>query len=77
MLSHPLLGAGQWSGAQEWATIPKSVGYVEPVEDPKMFFPPILNYILNLCLENNNKNFRKGKKELLKQNQGQNGHQLC
>ena len=43
--------------------IPKSVGYVGPVEDPKMFFSPNSKLILNLCLENNNKNFRKGEKE--------------
>ena len=92
LLSRPLLGTGQWSGAQEWANPQVSrvcegqlrvlkyltpFGVFFPPKYLSVFFSPNSKQILNLCLENN-KNFSKGKKkELLKQNQGQNGHQFC
>lgn len=79
----PLLGTGQWSGAQEWANPQVSrvcegqLRVLKYLTVLSVFFPPNSKLILNLCLENNNKNFRKEKKkELIKQNQGQNSHQL-
>ena len=81
--SHPLLGTEQWSGAQEMANPQVSRVWEGQLRVLKcltilsVVFPPNSKLILNLCLENNNKNFRKeNKKELLKQNQVQNSHQL-
>ena len=81
--SPPLLGTGQWSGAQEMANPQVSRVWEGQLRVLKyltilsVVFPPNSKLILNLCLENNNKNLRKeNKKELLKQNQVQNSHQL-